>query len=241
MPPLRHIVALGGGGFSMEPRNRRIDNFILSLTKRRRPRVLFLGSASGDSKNYIGRFMRAFKTPRATPRALELFRMEQLRESPRDIILAHDIVYVGGGSTANLLAVWRLHGVDQALRDAWRRGIVLCGVSAGAICWFENGLTDSFGRPLRELNDGLGFLRGSMCPHYGSGEGLGESDRRSRYLRGVGSKKLPAGWAADDGAAMHFVGDELRDVVTSRVGPRAFRVERRGARAVETVLVSRVL
>jgi len=228
----------------MEPRNRRLDDFILSLTKKRRPRVLFLGTASGDSKNYVGRFMRAFKAPRATPRALELFRMEELRETPRDIILAHDIVYVGGGSTANMLAVWRLHGIDRALRDAWRRGIVLCGVSAGAICWFENGLTDSFGRPLRELNDGLGLLRGSMCPHFGSGGRsirFGESDRRSRYLRSVATQKLPAGWAADDGAAIHFVGDDVREVVTSRAGPRAFRVERHGARVVETELPSRAL
>lgn len=239
------IVALGGGGFSMEPQNRRIDDYILSLTRKRRPRVLFLGTASGDSKGYVARFQRAFRAPRAHARALELFRMEQLRESPRDIILGHDVVYVGGGNTANLLAVWRLHGIDRALRDASRQGTVLCGVSAGAICWFENGLTDSFGRPLRPLNDGLGFLRGSMCPHYGSATrtsgGFGEPDRRSRFLDCVATGALPDGWAADDSAAIHFVGSRVHAVVTSRKGPRAFRVTRKGSRAVEEALPSQLL
>lgn len=238
--PTRHIVALGGGGFSMEPRNRRIDDYVLSLARKRRPRVLFLATASGDSRSYVARFMHAFRPPRATPRALELFRMEQLRESPRDIIRGQDVVYVGGGNTANMLAVWRLHGIDLALREAWRRGIVLCGVSAGAVCWFENGLTDSFGRPLRELGDGLGFLSGSMCPHYGSG-GFGESDRRRRFLSGVASRRLPSGWAVDDSAAIHFSGGQVHEVVTSRPGPRAFRVERHRARAVEIPLASRLL
>jgi len=176
------IVALGGGGFSMEPENPRLDRYVLSLARRSRPKICFVPTASGDSDNYIVRFYDAFTVDRCLPSHLRLFsrKIQDLRE----FILQQDVVYVGGGATAYLLATWRLAGLDAIFREAWGRGVVLSGVSAGAVCWFEAGLTDSFGRPLRPLREGLGFLPGSFCPHYD-----GEKDRRSAYQRAARGRR----------------------------------------------------
>jgi dipeptidase E len=162
---------MGGGGFSMEPDNPLLDDFILSLTRKRKPKVCFVPTASGDSDNYVARFYRAFPASRCAPSHLPLFH-GNIPDLTR-FVCAQDVVYVGGGSTANMLAVWRLHGMDKALHRAWLDGVTLCGVSAGALCWFEAGITDSFGQRLTALNDGLGFLKGGFCPHYD-----GESQRR---------------------------------------------------------------
>jgi peptidase E len=218
--PLRQIVVMGGGGFSMEPRNLRLDRYIFNLARRANPRVCFVGTASGDSRDYIRRFHLAMKRHHCRPSDLQLFRRDA-----RDLvkhILEQDVIYVGGGNTANLLAVWRLHGVDRAMREAWRRGTVLCGVSAGMICWFESSCTDSFG-PLRELRDGLGILPGCACPHYD-----GEANRRPTFQRLVGDGTLPASVAADDGAAIHFVGRRILRCVSSRPNAKVYRVRRRG-------------
>src|SRR5206468_1326166 len=152
------IVAMGGGSWPMEPRNPRLDRYIFSLARARRPRVCFLGTAFGDERKGIRRFYRAMEKHDVTPSDLSLFRRDN--RDPAKVLLEQDVIYVGGGNTANLLAIWRLHGVDRAMREAWKRGIILCGVSAGMICWFESSVTDSFG-PLRELDDGLGLLPGS--------------------------------------------------------------------------------
>src|SRR5438067_4418543 len=194
---MRRIAALGGGGFSMEPRNLRLDRWLLSLTGKRRPRVLFVPTASGDSVRYIARFHRAFGRHECEPEHLQLF-----NRGVRDLrshILRQHVVYVGGGNAANMLAVWRVHGLDAILREAYENGTLLCGVSAGANCWFESSLTDSFGRPLRPLHDGLALVPGSFCPHYD-----GERDRRAAYRRFVGRGELPAGWGAEDGVAVLF-------------------------------------
>ena len=223
----RHIVALGGGGFSMEPDNPTLDDYILGLVDRRLPRVCFVPTASGDADPYIVRFFDAFPPGRAEACHLGLFRRRV--SDLGAFLLDQDVVYVGGGNTANLLAVWRQHGLDRALRQAWEAGVVLCGLSAGALCWFEAAVTDSFG-PLAPLPDGLGFLPGSFCPHYD-----GEADRRPAYHRFVAAG-LPAGFAADDGAALHFTGTNLAGVVTSRPKAAAYRVERIGDEVVETPL-----
>jgi peptidase E len=145
--------------------------------------------------------------------------------------LKQDVIYVGGGNTANLLAIWRLHGIDRAMRQAWQKGVILCGLSAGMICWFESSCTDSFG-PLRELNDGLGLLPGSACPHYD-----GEAKRRPTFHRLIRRKILPAGVAADDGAAIHFVGRKILRCVSSRPHAKAYCVERQpDGRVIETQL-----
>jgi peptidase E len=235
-PRTPQIVAMGGGGFSMEPRNRRLDDYVLGRCASRRPKVCFLGTASGDSDRYAQRFLRAFPARRAQASVLSLFRRDGT--DPAKHLLAQDVIYVGGGNTANMLAVWRLHGVDRALRAAWRAGVVLTGVSAGALCWFEGGTTDSFGG-LKPLHDGLGFLPGSFSPHYD-----GEPGRRPAYHAAVAAglpTGLAAGLACDDGAAVHFVGLRLVAAVASRPGASAYRVERRGRSVVETVLPTRLL
>ena len=227
----RHIVAMGGGGFSMEPRNPALDDFVLRLTGKRRPRVCFVPTPSGDSENYIAKFEHAFRQ-RAVTSHLALFNRNVV--DLRRFLLAQDVIYVGGGNTANALAVWRRHGVDVILCEAWRKGVVLAGLSAGMICWFECSVTDSFG-PLAPLNDGLGLLPGSACPHYD-----GEAKRRPAYHRFV-RNGLPAGYAADDYAALHFVGRHLAEVVASRPNAHAYHVQLVSGKVVETALPARYL
>ena len=212
---------MGGGGFLMEPRNPRMDRWLLSLTGKRKPRVLFVPTASGDSARAIARFHRAFARHTCEPAHLALFgrTVRDLREH----VLAHDLIYVGGGNTANLLAVWRVHGLDAILREAWQNGIVLCGVSAGAICWFEAGVTDSFGLDLQPLTNALGFLPGSFCPHYD-----GEPQRRPSFHRYIRNGALPPGYAADDFAAALFEETRLTDVFASRKGASAYEVRADG-------------
>jgi dipeptidase E len=229
------IVAMGGGGFSEEPDNPRLDRFALSLARRERPRVCFVATASGDADGYVARFYRAFAEHDCRPADLGLFdrRVGDLRR----FVLEQDVVYVGGGNTASLLAVWRMHGLDVILREALDAGAVLCGVSAGMNCWFEASTTDSFGSELAPLRDGLGFVAGSACPHYD-----GEPQRRPLYSELVAGG-FPAGYAADEGAALHFdAPGSLVEAVASREGARAYRIERGpdGA-AVERALPTRYL
>jgi dipeptidase E len=230
--PLRQIVVMGGGGFSMEPRNLRLDRYIFNLARVARrcanPRIAFVGTASGDSRDYVRRFYLAMKHHRCRPSDVSLFRLDVDPHPPIPRLLEQDVIYVGGGNTANLLAIWRLHGVDRAMREAWCRGTILCGVSAGMICWFESSCTDSFG-PHRELLDGVGLLPGSACPHYD-----GEPNRRPTFHRLIRDRILPAGVAADDFAAIHFVGRRILHCVSSRAHAKAFRVERRGHSVIET-------
>jgi dipeptidase E len=236
----RHIVAMGGGGFSMEPENPLLDDFILQLGAARaadrpgdgRPRICLLPTASGDAPLLVRDFYDAFAR-RADASWTPLF--ERAGRPPVEQLLEQDVIYVGGGNTANMLAIWRLHGVDDALREAWARGIVLAGISAGCLCWFSAGITDSYGPELAVLGDGLGLLPWSACPHYD-----GEARRRPSYRKAV-EEGLMAGFAADDGAALHFVGTELDEVVTSRTDAAAYRVERVGGVVVETRLPSRYL
>jgi peptidase E len=144
-------------------------------------------------------------------------------ENVRERLLDAEIIVVSGGNTANMLAIWNVHGVDEVLREAWERGIVLTGWSAGALCWFESGVTDSFGPQLAPIDGCLGFFAGSFCPHYD-----GEERRRPVYRRLVAEGALPAGYAADDLVGLHFVGTELEGVISARAGATAYRVERDG-------------
>jgi peptidase E len=209
-----HIVAFGGGGFSMEAENPLLDDYVLSLTGKDRPRVCFLPTASGDADHYVVRFYRHF-AHRAYASHLSLFR----RESGGDYaahLLEQDLIYVGGGNVVSLLGTWKAHGIDQILRQAWKQGIVLCGPSAGSLCWFAESLTAFHGAPRRTA--GLGLLPFSNCVHYDA-----EPERREEYLRFVGDG-MRSGYAADDGAALHFEGRRLAEVVSSRPRARAFWV-----------------
>lgn len=217
------IVAIGGHGVSFDPDNLLMEEFILSLASSRdassAPRVCFIATASGDSESNVAAFYRKFNQLECRPIDLPLFgrRVDDLEQ----FILEQDVVYVGGGSTANLMAVWRVHGLDRLLERAWREGAVLCGVSAGMNCWFSSSVTDSFSTTeLAGLRDGLGLIPASSCPHYD-----GEERRRPTYRRLVGAGELPAGWAAEDDAALVFEGQELREVVATRPEARAYRVQ----------------
>lgn len=152
-------------------------------------------------------------------------------------LLAQDVIWVCGGSTANLLALWRVHHLDEILRECWEAGVVLTGVSAGSLCWHLGGTTDSFGLELRPITDGLGFLPYSNCPHYD-----GEEQRRPLYQKLVGDGTLPAGYATDNGVGLHYVGTELVDVLREYDSPdvAAYRVEPDGnGAAKETRLEAR--
>jgi peptidase E len=230
---------MGGGGFSMEPDNPLLDDFVLSLSRRRRPKVCFIPTASADSATYIAKFYRAFAN-RCEATDLTLFDAPALpRNPPRtadlgSFVAKQDVFYVGGGNTAHLLAMWRTHGLDKALRRAWRDGAVMAGISAGMLCWFEDGLTDSFGG-LHALEDGLGFVRGSACPHFD-----GEPGRREAYRRII-ARGARAGYAADDGVALHFVGRRLAEVVSSRPRASAYRLSLQRGKVIEKRLPVRYL
>ncbi len=223
MPPRPpQIVAFGGGGFSMEWGNTLLDEHVLALTGAERPRVCFLPTASGDADHYVVRFYRAFSAERCDPSHISLFRRETGVGDPRAHLLTQDLVYVGGGSLASLLGTWRAHGFDALLREAWHAGVVLCGGSAGSLCWFAHALSAFHeGPPVRI--EGLGLLPWSNAVHYDD-----ESGRRGAFLDAVAGG-FPAGFGVGDGAALHFVGTELAEVVSSRPGARALYVAPDGA------------
>jgi peptidase E len=221
----RQIVAFGGGGFSMESGNPLLDDYVLGLTGAERPRVCFLPSASGDADHYIVRFYRAFSAHRCEATHVSLFRREQGPEDLRGHLLSQDLIYVGGGSVVSLLGVWRAHGIDQILREAWEAGVILCGLSAGSLCWFAEAVSGFHGAPRRL--QGMGLLPFSNCVHYERGSRRNESYHR--FLR----EGMRAGYAAEDGAALHFTGTELSRVVASRPEARGYRLDVAGQRVVE--------
>jgi peptidase E len=228
-PP--QIVAFGGGGFSMEAGNPLLDEFVLGLTGAERPKVCFLPSASGDADHYIVRFYRAFSTARCEPSHVSLFRRDKGAGLGVDIathLLSQDLIYVGGGSVVSLLGVWRAHGLDDVLRQCWETGIVLCGLSAGSLCWFGEAVTAFHGPPQRVA--GMGLLPYSNCVHYD-----GEAGRREAYHRFMSAGMAP-GYAASDGAALHFRGETLAEVVSSRPKAAAYWVEEVGGSVSEVAL-----
>jgi dipeptidase E len=214
----------------MEADNPLLDEFVLGLTGRTQPRVCFLPQASGDADHYIVRFYRSFGAERCVPSHLSLFRRLRSLRDPRSHLLDQDLIYVGGGSVRSLLGVWRAHGIDRILREAWERGVILCGLSAGSLCWFAEGVS-TFHGPAERV-EGLGFLPWSNTVHYSS-----EPERREAYHRCLRDGMRP-GYAADDGAALHFVGDRLAQVVASRSEARGYRVEAELGRVVTTRLTT---
>ena len=224
-PRPRQIVAMGGGGFTEEPDNPVLDDWVLDACGAERPRVLFMPTAGGDNPGYVTKFYTAFSGGHCDPSHLQLFNRQV--DDVRALILSQDVVYVGGGNTVNLLAVWRAQGIDRVMREAWERGVVLAGLCAGSMCWFEGGVTAAFGTRLVRFEDGLGLLPGSNCPHY--------RHRRDAYTAALTAGLAP-GLAADDGVALHFVDRRLAAVVASREGRHAYRVGVAGERVVEAPL-----
>jgi len=228
------VLVLGGGGFSVLDEASAIDAYLLQLTGKDGPSVCFVPTASGDADFYIERFVNAFQD-RAQTSVLSLFCHDPWGYADPTMLLEQDIVYVGGGSTANLLAVWRLHGLPDILATAAANGTILAGISAGMNCWFDASSTDSFGS-LAPFTDGLGLLPGSACPHY-----LEEPDRRDKYLGWVASGALPSGYAVDEHAALLFRDGRFVEAVSELSDHPAYRVERGPSGAVETELPVRLL
>jgi len=216
----RRIVVCGGQQLSYPA----LTRYLLGLARRPRPRVLFLGTASGDGAGYLLTFYQAFAGVDSEPSHLALF--DRVVDDIDGLVRSQDVVIVGGGNTANMLAIWRLHGVENALRNAYADGTVLSGWSAGCLCWFEGGVTDSFTPNLGALRDGLGILSGSACPHYDSQEA-----RRPVFAREIAAG-LPPGIALDDGVAARYDDERLVEVVSARADGRAFFVDASGERAL---------
>ena len=214
---------LAMGGFSL---GTLFDDLVLDLASG--PRVLFVPTAAGDPQRMLIAFYESFGR-RVEPAHLSFNPWPP--EALRDVVLAQDVVYVSGGNTANALAVWRVHGFDAILREAWDRGILLCGWSAGMICWYEASVTDSFGPALSGMRDGLGLLPGSACPHYD-----GEARRRPVYTSLV-QNGFPAGLACDDAAAALYEGTELVEVFTREPGARAYLVSAGGEEPLDARLL----
>jgi peptidase E len=212
--PEPQILAIGGLGDDGEAGV--LIRFVLELTGKERPRVCLVPTASAESPDLLVRFY-AELSGFAECSHISFFPWPP--DGLRELVLSQDALFVSGGNTANMLAIWRAHGFEHVVREAWEQGVVLAGSSAGMICWFEAGVTDSYGPELDGMRDGLGFLPGSACPHYD-----GEEKRRPVYQELV-ANGFPPGIAADDAVALHYMGTELREVVAARDGARAYRVE----------------
>lgn len=230
----RVILAMGGGGFTADPHDAALDDYALSLAPRREPRVLFLPTASGDPGAQIAAFHARFHERACHPQHMSLFRLHGDERSLSDVMLRQDLIYVGGGSMRNLLAIWAAHGLDRILSEAWRRGVVLAGLSAGAMCWFEGGITRS-GGPAEPIA-GLGLIPGSLSVHADS-----ELERLPAFRDAIQSGALPGGWAADDDVGLLFHDRELARVVSPRPGTRALRCDAVGDEVVTTIVAPDLL
>ena len=227
------IIALGGHNLTTSDEDPALSRYILNQVPAERPRICFLSQGSGEDAFYVANFYRRFLELNALPSDLSLFKPHTADIA--GFLLDHDIIYVGGGNTKSMLALWREWSVNRILRLAWEQGTLLSGVSAGAICWFEQGLTDSIPGKLTALNC-LGFLPGSCSPHFD-----GESARRPTYHRLIAEGEMADGFGIDDNAALHFFGAEPPRVVASRAGATAYRVEHSPAGACESTLNASVL
>ncbi len=234
---LPQIVAFGGGGFSMEAGNPLLDDYVLSLTGKANPKVCFIATASGDADHYVVRFYREFAARGCDVSHISLFRRDRGAGAVEGDLAGHllqqDLVYVGGGSVISLMGAWLAHGLDRMLEAAWRNGTIMCGLSAGSLCWFDEAVTAFHGPPERVR--GLGFLPHSNCVHYD-----GEPERSVEY-RDYIADGMVAGYGVDDGAALRFVGTEMVEAVASRPKAGAVRVEAVGGEVIETALPVRYL
>ncbi len=212
----------------MEPENPLLDQYVIAQTGKARPKVCFLPHATDDAIRYVHNFYAAFAKLEVRPTHLSLFNPPTA--DLESFLLEQDLIYVGGGNTKSMLALWREWGLDAILAKAYAQGVVLAGISAGAICWFEQGLTDSIPGPFRPL-PGLGFLPGSCSPHFD-----GEAERRPSFHRLLAQGELLPGIALDDGAAAHFIDGQLVKVVASRPNARGYRLTREGDSVKEQVL-----
>lgn len=231
-PVTRKLLAMGGGGFSMETENLLLDQFFFSLAKKSKPNVCFLGTASGDAQGYIERFYDFMQDHEVTPSHLSLFKAPA--GSLRDYVLSKDVLYVGGGNTRNLITLWREWGLDKIILEAYQQGVVIGGLSAGGLCWFEEGVTDSIPGKLSKLSC-LNILSGSFCPHYD-----GESERRPFYHEQI-KNGLKAGYACDDSAAIYFENEKFIESVASLPNAASYFLKNENGVFSEEKLITRIL
>jgi dipeptidase E len=230
----RRILALGGHDFDRRVGNDAICDLIVELAQSPRPRICLLPTASGDPEDQIARFRRAFAERDCVPEVISLFRLGEKPVDLREELLSQDAVYAGGGSMVNLVAIWRAHGLDEILRECWGEGILICGQSAGAMIWFQGGITSSQGEPA--VASGLGLLPGSACVHY-----LTEPVRRRRFLRGIAARELEPGLGLEDQTGALFEDTELVETISARDGAAVWEAALDGSAVVESELHSRRL
>jgi dipeptidase E len=228
------LLALGGGGFTSKPGDPPLDDLVLDVSTKGEPRLLFLPTAGGDAAAQITNFYSTFGSRPCRAEHLSLFRLEDSMRSLRDIVLDQDIIYVGGGSMRNLLAIWGAHGLDSLLIEAYRSGVVLAGLSAGAMCWFSGAITRSSGQP--EPIKGLGLLEHSLSVHAD-----GDPLRLPVFLEAVQTGKIPGGWAVDDGAGLLFRDGKLERIVSARPGAGAVRADAVGGELVRNRVAGELL
>lgn len=226
---MKQIIALGGGGFSDlpggqadEPDNSLLDEYILQQSGKVKPKICFLPTAGGDPDDYIERFYRTYKRLNCTPSHLPLTKTKYSFEKLEEFILSQDIIFVGGGSTKYLIEIWKKLGMDGILKDAWKQGIILSGMSAGAMCWFKDGFTNPTGSIYRRLKC-LGFLEGSFCPHFDK-----ENQIRKIFRNLIKNKVISEGYGVEDGVALHFLDSELVYVVSSGKNAKAYYMKVEG-------------
>jgi peptidase E/ketosteroid isomerase-like protein len=221
------IIALGGGGFSEPGDNLMLDEYILFQTHKAKPKILFLPTAGGDHEDYIEKFYRAYKKLNCKPTHLSLSKKPIAFKKLEKIVLSQDAIFVGGGSPRFLMQIWRKFGLDKIIKKAWQKGIVLSGMSAGAICWYEDGFKNPKDDIWRRIAC-LGFLEGSFCPHYDK-----RGELRTAYRKMISSGELDSGYGVQDGVALHYIGTELKHVISSNQGAKAFYVRKSGFRVIE--------
>jgi dipeptidase E len=224
------IIALGGGGFSDQPDNLMLDEYILLQANKAKPKILFLPTAGGDHEDYIAKFYRSFKKLNCIPTHLSLTKKNPAYQRLEKLVLSHDVIFVGGGSPRFLMQVWRKCGMDKIVKKAWKQGIVLSGMSAGAICWYEDGFKNPKDDVWRRIAC-LGFLEGSFCPHYDK-----RGELRAAYRKMISSGEIEAGYGVQDGVALHYIGTELKYIVSSEPDAKAFYVRKSGFRVTEKEL-----
>jgi dipeptidase E len=230
----RHIFAIGDNGFRKDPNTPELNQYLLKHARVTTPKICFIPTASGDAQDYLDAFYSTFQKYDCTISHLSLFRDHP--EPMESFLLSQNILYIGGGNTRNLLLLWRDWGLDRILRKAYDQGIILAGGSAGSICWFEEGVTDSIPGKLSALKNGLGFLKGSNCPHYDF-----EVNRRPAYHALLKANEIQPGYAADEGVALHFVNEKLQEVISASDQKSAFFVRKEGQAVVETPIAARKL
>jgi len=229
----KQVLAMGGGGFTMKPENLKLDRYLLSMTNKNNPKVCFIPTASGDDESYTRRFYSAYKKLECETSHLSLFSPPE--GDLRDFVMEKDIFYVGGGNTRNLLVLWKEWGLDKYLYEAWCNGAIMAGLSAGSICWFKQGLTDSKTGKLLPL-ECLGFVGGSNCPHFDT-----EKGRRPSYHDAILDGSMIDGIACDDGVAAHYIDGKLERCVSSIASAKAYSIKNINGKINELIIEPKYL